>query len=176
MTPCLPLSLTHTHLYTHVGSLSNNNNYISKRDTEKQAKIQTGLISTRAVQTHTAAPPPNVADTTNCYTELHNWTSPVPHEHTLSHTLTCTLLSLHITEVFLSFFKKLNHTRQHLQIHFLVMHRSFRHAGRLGLSHAALNAKCSGAAWRSSVTSLHKNLFLCQYLTALHYEGFLFLR
>lgn len=36
---------------------------------ENNNTTQTGLISTCALQTRIAAPPPNVANTTNCYTE-----------------------------------------------------------------------------------------------------------
>lgn len=37
-----------------------------------------------------------MANTTNCYSEVHNWTLPVPHIHTLKNTL----LSFYITESF----------------------------------------------------------------------------
>lgn len=91
------------------------------------------LILTCAVQIHIAAPPQNVANTTNCYTELHNWTMPVPHVHTLRYTL----FSLYIAYVFfgklwfqwLCFFKLTQalHYVGNLQMHFLSMHCSFCH-------------------------------------------------
>lgn len=57
-------------------------------------------MSTCAGQIHIAEPPPNVANTTNCYTELHNWTLPAPHAHTPKHTLS----SFYVSEAFLGEF------------------------------------------------------------------------
>ncbi len=42
-------------------------------------KMKPGFTSTHAAQiTIAAPPPPNVAETTNCHTELHEWTLPEP--------------------------------------------------------------------------------------------------
>lgn len=103
------------------------------------------LISTCAVQIHIAAPPPNVANTTNCYTELHKWTLPAPHVHTVRYTR----LSLYIACVFfgklwfqwLCFFLNslaLDYARR-LQMHFLTTHCSICHTLRtMGLFYVPL--------------------------------------